>query len=81
MNYILIIIVGFLSGLLYSVNIYARTKKGKNPLLTFPLRLSFTALLMFLIGKFFGAEGVLIFGLSHLITMLGFVAYRTFVKP
>ncbi len=81
MEFALIIIVGFLSGLLYAGNIYRRSKQGRNPLLTFPVRFFLTALIMLLIGERFGAKGLILFTLSHAFAVLLFVVYRAFVKP
>jgi len=78
---LLLILLGFLSGLLYAGSIYGRAKKGKNPLLTFPIRFLLTALIMFLIGERFGVKGLVIFALSHAFSVLLFTAYVVFSKP
>ncbi len=81
MDLALIIIVGFLSGLLYVQNIYRSSKRAKNPFLTFPIRFFLTALIILLIGEKFGVRGLIIFTFSHLSGVLLFTAYRAFVKP
>ena len=81
MELALIIIVGFVSGLLYAVNIYRRSKQGKNPLLTFPVRFLITAIIMLLIGERFGVKGLIVFTLSHISALLLFATYRAFLKP
>jgi len=78
---LLLLLLGFLSGLLYAGSIYGRAKKGKNPLLTFPIRFLLTALFMFLIGEKFGVKGLVIFALSHAFAVLIFTAYVAFLKP
>lgn len=81
MDFALIIIAGLLSGFLYAESIYARSKRGKNPLTTFPIRFFLTALIMFLIEERFGVKGLTIFVISHTAAMLIFTCYKTFSKP
>ncbi|WP_461830251.1 hypothetical protein [Aquifex sp.] len=78
MEYVVFIIMGFLSGFIYTINIYNRAKKGKNPLITFPLRFSLLALVLYLVGREFGPKALALFAISHVLASLSFVAYKVF---
>ncbi|WP_164930560.1 hypothetical protein [Aquifex aeolicus] len=62
-----ICIIGFLSGFLYNESIYRRAKKGKNPIVTFPVRFFLLSVLVFFIVYFYKAEGAILFTISHLL--------------
>ena len=78
MDFVLIIIVGFLSGILYTRDIYRRSKRGKNPLLTFPIRFTLLGVVLFLIGKHFGEQGLIVFSMAHLVAVFLFVSSKVF---
>jgi len=67
-----VFIIGFLLGLLYSEYIFIQTKKGRNPLLTTPLRLTLLGAVLLLVIHKKGAEG-------GLVLVLGFTVGRTFL--
>jgi len=66
MENLAISIIGFMSGFLYNESIYKRSKKGKNPLVTFPVRFTLLGILLFLIVYFYKLEGAVIFTISHI---------------
>lgn len=78
MEYVVFIILGFLSGIIYTLSIYRRARKGKNPLITFPLRFLLVGIILYLVGKTFGPKIMAVFAISHALASLLFVAYKVF---
>jgi len=66
MERLAICIIGFLSGFLYNESIYRRVKKGKNPIVTFPVRFVLLGFLLLFIIYFYKLEGAVIFVISHI---------------
>lgn len=67
MERLAICIIGFLSGFLYNESIYRRVKKGKNPIVTFPVRFFILSILTFLVVYLYGIKGAVLFVVSHLL--------------
>ncbi|NPB07629.1 MAG: hypothetical protein GXN96_01720 [Aquificae bacterium] len=65
-----VFIIGLLLGLLYSEYIFIQVRRGRNPVLTAPLRLTLLGVVLFFVVRERGAEGGLAF-------VLGFVSGRT----
>ncbi|WP_461831993.1 hypothetical protein [Aquifex sp.] len=77
MEFLALTIIGFFSGILYAEEI----KRRKNPLYTLPLRFGILGVILFLVLKFFGAEGGITFTISHVIGRMLWVLYRSFIRP
>ena len=80
MEDLLLIISGFLTGFIYNEQIYQKSKKGKNPLLTFPLRFLLLAVVLYFVVNFFGIKGTFEFFISHLFGRFLQLIYRIFIK-
>ena len=80
MEYPLSLLGGFLSGVLYNEHIYreSRTFPRKGLLYAFKVRLLLLAGIMILVALSFGAGGLLVFTISHLVGRFAHLIWRVF---
>jgi len=79
MDYLTLSIIGLITGILYNEQILRSAKKGKNPLISFPIRFFLLGILLYIVIKLWGIEGSVIFTLTHLLGRFLQLCYRSFI--
>jgi len=81
MDYLILFIIGLITGILYNEQISRSAKRRKNPLISFPIRFFLLGILLYIVIRLWGIEGSIVFTLSHLLGRFLQLYYRTFINP
>ncbi|RUM31163.1 MAG: hypothetical protein DSY42_03305 [Aquifex sp.] len=81
MDYLALSIIGLITGILYNEQISRSAKKGKNPIISFPIRFFLLGILLYIVIRLWGVECSVVFTLSHLLGRFLQLCYRTFINP